>query len=153
MIPGRLEGGHQRGHHPAIRKRVTPEGPPASKRETVAAAYLRAAHAYILISMPTGTSTIFGVFQAILALLIKPDELPRADNVMRNKKFASEIFCHELASFMLQRKMNSRTFATSRQNKDGSTVSELPASTWMLTSVRRRQANAGQGTSEMPPAP
>jgi hypothetical protein len=26
---------------------------------------LRAAHAYILISMPTGTSTIFGVFQAI----------------------------------------------------------------------------------------
>jgi hypothetical protein len=28
-------------------------------------AYLRAAHAYMLISMPTGTSTIFGVFQAI----------------------------------------------------------------------------------------
>ena len=97
------------------------------KREAVAAAYLRAAHAYILISMPTGTSTIFGVFQAILALLIKPDELPRADNVMRNKKFASEIFCHELASFMLQRKMNSRTFATSRQNNDGSTVSESAA--------------------------
>jgi hypothetical protein len=40
------------------------------KREAVAAAYLRAAHAYILISMPTGTSTIFGVFQAILALLV-----------------------------------------------------------------------------------
>jgi hypothetical protein len=34
------------------------------------AAYLRAAHAYMLISMPTGTSTIFGVFQAILALLV-----------------------------------------------------------------------------------
>jgi len=33
-------------------------------------AYLRAAHAYMLISMPTGTSTIFGVFQAILALLV-----------------------------------------------------------------------------------
>jgi hypothetical protein len=30
-----------------------------------AAAYLRAAQAYMLISMPTGTSTIFGVFQAI----------------------------------------------------------------------------------------
>jgi hypothetical protein len=29
------------------------------------AAYLRAAQAYILISMPTGTSTIFGAFQAI----------------------------------------------------------------------------------------
>src|SRR5271168_5235927 len=27
--------------------------------------YLRAAHAYMLISMPTGTSTIFGVFQVI----------------------------------------------------------------------------------------
>jgi len=32
--------------------------------------YLRAAQAYMLISMPTGTSTIFGAFQAILALLI-----------------------------------------------------------------------------------
>jgi len=28
-------------------------------------AYLRAAQAYMLISMPTGTSTIFGVFQVI----------------------------------------------------------------------------------------
>jgi hypothetical protein len=28
--------------------------------------YLRAAQAYMLISMPTGTSTIFGVFQVIL---------------------------------------------------------------------------------------
>jgi hypothetical protein len=31
--------------------------------------YLRAAQAYMLISMPTDTSTILGVFQAILALL------------------------------------------------------------------------------------
>jgi len=30
-----------------------------------AAAYLRVAHIYMLISMPTDTSTIFGVFQAI----------------------------------------------------------------------------------------
>jgi hypothetical protein len=45
------------------------------KDEADAAAYLRAAQAYMLISMPTGTSTIFGVFQAILALLVKPDEL------------------------------------------------------------------------------
>jgi len=29
------------------------------------AAYLRAAQAYMLISMPTGTSTILGVFQLI----------------------------------------------------------------------------------------
>jgi hypothetical protein len=35
------------------------------KSEAVATAYLRAAHAYMLISMPTGTSTIFGAFQAI----------------------------------------------------------------------------------------
>jgi hypothetical protein len=46
-------------------ERITPGGPPASKREANAAAYLRAAQAYMLISMPTGTSTIFGVFQAI----------------------------------------------------------------------------------------
>jgi len=39
------------------------------QNEAIAAAYLRAAQAYILISMPTGTSTIFGAFQAILALL------------------------------------------------------------------------------------
>jgi hypothetical protein len=46
-----------------------------AKRNAVAAAsYLRAAHAYMLISMPTGTSTIFGVFQAILALHFNPDE-------------------------------------------------------------------------------
>jgi hypothetical protein len=44
-------------------------------RSVIATAYLRAAHAYILISMPTGTSTIFGVFQAISALLLKRDEL------------------------------------------------------------------------------
>jgi hypothetical protein len=31
----------------------------------IAVAYLRAAQAYMLISMPTGTSTIFGVFQDI----------------------------------------------------------------------------------------
>jgi hypothetical protein len=30
-----------------------------------ASAYLRAAQAYMLISMPTGTSTIFGAFQDI----------------------------------------------------------------------------------------
>jgi hypothetical protein len=36
--------------------------------KAVSSAYLRAAQAYMLISMPTGTSTIFGAFQAILAL-------------------------------------------------------------------------------------
>ena len=39
-----------------------------------AAAYLRVAHMYMLISMPTGTSTIFGAFQAIW-LSFDTDEL------------------------------------------------------------------------------
>jgi hypothetical protein len=34
-------------------------------RASRSVAYLRAAQAYMLISMPTGTSTIFGVFQAM----------------------------------------------------------------------------------------
>jgi hypothetical protein len=86
-----FEGGHGDDQRSLIRKRAQPGGPPY-KREALAAAYLRAAHAYMLISMPTGTSTIFGVFQAILALLAKPDELRPADKVIGNEKFASEIF-------------------------------------------------------------
>jgi hypothetical protein len=39
-----------------------------SRANRCVASYLRAAQAYILISMPTGTSTIFGVFQAICFL-------------------------------------------------------------------------------------
>src|SRR5947199_2902982 len=50
--------------------------PPPSECVSFAAAYLRAAQAYMLISMPTGTSTIFGVFQAILALLAKTGRTP-----------------------------------------------------------------------------
>jgi hypothetical protein len=60
------------------------------KKDAFAAAYLRAAQAYMLISMPTGTSTIFGAFQAILALLkVKPDELRPTVKVIRNENFAS----------------------------------------------------------------
>jgi hypothetical protein len=40
------------------------------------AAYLRVALTYMLISMPHGTSTIFGAFQAILALSLYRDETP-----------------------------------------------------------------------------
>ena len=40
----------------------------------VRAAYLRVAHIYMLISIPTDTSTIFGAFQAIFALLLLSDE-------------------------------------------------------------------------------
>lgn len=39
----------------------------SSRADRPDAVYLRAAQAYILISMPTGTSTIFGVFQVIRA--------------------------------------------------------------------------------------
>ena len=96
-----------------------PGGPPALKRNAVAAAYLRAAHAYMLISMPTGTSTIFGAFQAILALLVKPDELRPVVKVARIEKFASEIFCYKPAVFMLHRNRNSRFCAGDRQNNVG----------------------------------
>src|SRR6478752_2679098 len=47
------------------------------------AAYLRVAHIYMLISIPTDTSTIFGAFQAILALPLIPDELAGAGSVPR----------------------------------------------------------------------
>jgi hypothetical protein len=36
-----------------------------SRADRLKSCYLRAAQAYMLISMPTGTSTIFGAFQAI----------------------------------------------------------------------------------------
>jgi hypothetical protein len=42
-------------------------------RSSHSAAYLRVAHIYMLISIPTDTSTIFGAFQAILATPF-PDE-------------------------------------------------------------------------------
>jgi hypothetical protein len=46
----------------------------------------------MLISMPTGTSTIFGAFQAILALLrVKPDELRPPYKLIQIEKFASGI--------------------------------------------------------------
>jgi hypothetical protein len=46
----------------------------------------------MLISMPTGTSTIFGVFQAIWLSFLEPDELRPPDKVLPKAKFASEIF-------------------------------------------------------------
>jgi hypothetical protein len=38
--------------------------------------YLRAANAYMLISMPTGTSTILGAFQAIWLSLFATGRIP-----------------------------------------------------------------------------
>jgi hypothetical protein len=49
----------------------------------------------MLISMPTGTSTIFGVFQAIMALLVVRTNFALADKLVGNEKFASEIFFHK----------------------------------------------------------
>jgi len=61
----------------------------------------------MLISMPTGTSTIFGVFQAILALsffnFFNRTDSALADKLVRNEKFASEIFFTKSSMFMLQR--------------------------------------------------
>jgi hypothetical protein len=51
-------------------------------------AYLRAAQAYMLISMPTGTSTIFGVFQAISDLLSNGTAICRTE---RNDRVTPEI--------------------------------------------------------------
>jgi hypothetical protein len=45
--------------------RPTATGRYRSRAKPFDAFYLRAAQAYMLISMPTGTSTIFGVFQLI----------------------------------------------------------------------------------------
>src|SRR4051794_20117228 len=53
-----------------------PSRPEVHLKSKIPAAYLRAAHAYMLISMPTGTSTIFGVFQAMVALLAKTGRTP-----------------------------------------------------------------------------
>jgi hypothetical protein len=58
----------------------------------------------MLISMPTGTSTIFGAFQAILALLkVKSDELRPSHRVIQIKKFASGIFCAEFREVKILR--------------------------------------------------
>jgi hypothetical protein len=55
-----------------------------------AAAYLRVAHIYMLISMPTDTSTIFGAFQAICLSLFDTGRTPPFQiKVLRIKKFAS----------------------------------------------------------------
>jgi hypothetical protein len=72
----------------------------------------------MLISMPTGTSTIFGAFQAILALHLNSDVLRPLVKVARIEKFASEIF-FSTRCFMLQCERNSRFCAGVRQNNAG----------------------------------
>jgi hypothetical protein len=52
----------------------------------------------MLISMPTDTSTIFGVFQAIVALHSKSDDIRPPDNLAPKQKFASKIFGGQIRS-------------------------------------------------------
>jgi hypothetical protein len=85
LVLERSDDSRQRGTHSCTQEHVTPEGPPAVKRDADVAAYLRAAHAYMLISMPTGTSTILGVFQAILALLVNGTKSPSRLNYCGKK--------------------------------------------------------------------
>ena len=74
----------------------------------------------MLISMPHGTSTIFGVFQAILALLAKRDETGAlVDKLQGDEKFASKIFGRETAAFLLQCKITEAPNPTKRKQNKG----------------------------------
>jgi hypothetical protein len=53
-----------------------------------------------LISIPTGTSTILGVFQAILALLANRTNSALAPKLIGIENFASEIFVPERVVFV-----------------------------------------------------
>jgi hypothetical protein len=67
-MPGKLEGAAPcEATNPTPARLSQPKALPSrtGRFDTV---YLRAAQAYMLISMPTGTSTIFGVFQVIRGL-------------------------------------------------------------------------------------
>jgi hypothetical protein len=90
--------------------------------------YLRAAHAYMLISMPTGTSTIFGAFQAILALLAYRTTSALSVKLPCKEKFASEIFCYKPPRVILLQRdnVNRKFFRFGDQTKMGSRGSSLP---------------------------
>jgi hypothetical protein len=62
-------GGYRLRRTPTAQERIGTEIHLHQDVKLSPAGYLRAAHAYMLISMPTGTSTIFGAFQAIWGLL------------------------------------------------------------------------------------
>jgi len=62
------------------------------QNEVIATAYLRAAQAYMLISMPTGTSTIFGAFQAIWLSLVKTGRTPPWRQVNTDQKRRQQDF-------------------------------------------------------------
>jgi hypothetical protein len=77
----------------------------------------------MLISMPTGTSMIFGVFQAISALLVGRTNSVLPDKLVRNEKFASEIFSHSSRCFAALRRLHV-VLRPEGQTKAGSTGSK-----------------------------
>src|ERR1700692_4394777 len=105
----------------------------------------------MLISMPTGTSTILGVFQAIMALLVHRTNFALGDKLVGNEKFASEIFCHEPGRFhvALQKELTELCGLLSKQRRvngfrvAGSGRAPLP--------VRRHRESFGQSTCEKQP--
>jgi hypothetical protein len=82
----------------------------------------------MLISMPTGTSTILGVFQAIMALLFATGRTPPANKLLPREKFASEIFSFaQLFTLYCTAEGNLLNCAAPDQTKARSTGSELCA--------------------------
>jgi hypothetical protein len=70
------------------------------------AAYFRVALTYMLISMPHGTSMIFGAFQAILALLARGGRTYALTTKLTcDEKFASEFFSGLNPRGLLRRSM------------------------------------------------
>jgi hypothetical protein len=77
----------------------------------------------MLISMPTGTSTIFGVFQAILALLARPGDAALQITYCGKKSSPVKSLVVSQYLFMLQRKRKSHICAIRCQTNGGSTGS------------------------------
>jgi hypothetical protein len=86
-----IEGRNGRGRHEAERLPRPDCGPSRADRLV----YLRAAQAYMLISMPTGTSTIFGVFQ-----VIRVSQLARRDDRAVDKGRTAANFAQVLATLV-----------------------------------------------------
>jgi hypothetical protein len=77
----------------------------------------------MLISMPHGTSTIFGDFQAILALLARGSISALAIKLSRDGKFASEIFCNEACGLIAAQQRPAARSGRGRQSNAESTTS------------------------------
>ena len=84
-------------------------------------AYLRAAQAYMLISMPQGTSTILGAFQAIEALLLSVFPSTVTHKLLRKEKFGDIFFELKIEVICCDAKVGLDVKSpTTRQNNRGS---------------------------------